>query len=56
MRDLDCIDVQRALRASGLRIRFLPVRPDAGWLYESLEVVARRAVGVGILRRSMPRN
>lgn len=46
--DVLAIDLVRA----GVCLRPIRVHPDMRWMFESLSVVARRAVGVGILRRN----
>ena len=40
------------LYALGIRIRYVRVPRDLEWMHESLATVARRAVGVAILRRN----
>lgn len=44
------------LAALGIRLRYVRVPRDLEWMHEGLCAVARRAVGVAILRRSMRRH
>lgn len=44
------------LAVLGVRIRFVLVPRDLEWMHESLATVARRAVGVAILRRNARRS
>lgn len=49
-RDVLASDLVRA----GVLLRFRPVRPEAGWMFEGLAAVALRALGVAVMRRSRP--
>lgn len=46
-RDLLVVDVLRA----GVRIRMQPMKPRDGWMLEGVAVVARRGLGLAILRK-----
>lgn len=48
--DVLAIDLVRA----GVCLRPVRVHPDMRWMFESLSVVARRAIGVAVMRRSHP--
>lgn len=54
-RDLLVLDAIREVRAAGVRIRCLPTRPCDAWRVESVSRVARRAMAVSVMRRSVRR-
>jgi hypothetical protein len=51
-RDLTVSD----LRAAGVCLRARPMKPRDGWMFEGVVTVARRAIGVAIVRRNSKRN
>jgi hypothetical protein len=51
MRDLTAADMARA----GVCLRMRPMKPRDGWMFEGVAAVARRAIGVAIVRKSIPK-